>query len=114
MKPGDTVFLRRPKRMMRATVVNTEWRALRVKMAGRVHVRIVGCDEVLTIEAREAERLQMEQEAAELKYADIIAKYDVDMTWNQWMDKTGNGPAWNQFRRLQRLGVLTTNFGNWR
>ena len=109
MKRGDTVLLLRPKRRLRAKLVELydHYPAARIVLRGREMVvaagEIVSFESVL--EQRRAAIVQRNQ-AYIAKYPGLLASVKPGDTWRTWHDREGpNGPAWGIFSKLRRLGV---------
>jgi hypothetical protein len=115
MKRGDIVYLKRPKRLIKAVLLATyDYPAARVRVRGEE--KIVGADEVITTEGFEriqeqktfaANRLLRERVANESRTKVLTDKWRPGMTSIQWRDANGwNIGEWSTVRRLKRLGII--------
>jgi len=91
MNRGDLVFIKRPKRMLRAQFVDSYIvpPAVRVKLRG--YEMIVAAAEVVTQEERDAAREAARRDSARERYGWIIKRWEPGMTPIRWIDKHG----WN-------------------
>lgn len=109
MKRGDTIFLKRPERFLRATVVESydHFPALRVRLGNKPHQTLISSQGVLT--AEELSNLKMKSLKSNLReiHADLILSWEPGMTSKQWAQKRGwNVGEWNTMKQLKRLGII--------
>jgi len=107
MNRGDTVILIRPKRNLRAKLVELydHYPAARIAMLPHDDMpkeKIVAASEIMSLEQAGAKA----RDAYIAKHAALLATVQPGDTWSTWHDRHGpNGPAWGIFSKLRRLGV---------
>lgn len=107
MKRGDIVFVKRPKRFLKATLVATyDFPAARIMFHGEE--MIVGRNEVVSQEERDRIILKRERDKIDSQYDHILNLWQSHMTWEQWKEKRGYGSVaeFQQIKKLKRLGVI--------
>ena len=109
MKRGDTIYLRRPKRLIKATLVALydNYPAARVMVRGEE--KIVARAEVLSADKADASKLELAQANASRLYAKAISAWKPGMSRNEWESinfHSALGCSWHIIRRLKRLGII--------
>jgi hypothetical protein len=107
MNRGDLVFIKRPKRMLRAQFVDSYIvpPAVRVKLRGRE--MIVTTAEVVTREEREAAREAARREFMRNKYNWLVLEWEPGMDRTKWQEKYGwNIGEWQIIKMLLRMEII--------
>jgi hypothetical protein len=107
MKRGDTIYLKRPTRLVKAQLISSyDWPAARVRIRGLV--KIVGRGEILSAEEVCELRRELEKQAAAHKYSSVIARWKPGMTCAEWQAANGwNIGEWSVIRKLKRFELIT-------
>jgi hypothetical protein len=107
MKRGDTIYLKRPTRFIKAELISLyDWPAARVRIRGLV--KIVGRDEVLSAEKLYELRRERVKQAAAYRYSWIISHWKPGTTCAEWQAAHGwNIGEWSVIRKLKRLKLIT-------
>lgn len=103
---GDNIYLRRPKRLIKATLVALyDYPAARVKVRGEE--KIVGVDEVVPLEEYDTTRRTLEVSNARRHYSVAIKRWKTGFTRHQWEPLPESAYCtWHTIRRLKRLGII--------
>lgn len=106
LKRGDTVFLRKSNRMIKAELMATyDYPAVRIRLSGNGTEFIVQPIEIVTEEQRNATL----RETARKKHSELLKCYRGGMTSAQWQAVRGSWSIgeWSAILGMRRLGVIT-------
>ena len=107
MNRGDLIYLKRPKRLLRAQFVDSYLVPPAVRVKFRGHEKIVAKSEVVTPEERQDAWDSARREFMRKKYNWLVLKWEPGMTAIRWREKYGWNCGEKQIiRMLLRMEII--------